>query len=173
VFVNMVAVGLWHGTGWTYAAFGALHGVLLVVSVLTLKRRNDFFRSRPGLSRLRAVTGPLLTFHLVALALVVFRASSLTLALEYLSHLMPFGHHEVAALRLSFGRAGRVPLMLLVIAMSAAAMEAVHWASQRPLWRQRFLLAPLPVRWGVYYVGALALLLYGNVAVQKFIYAQF
>ncbi len=173
VFANMLAVGIWHGASWTYAAFGAVHGVLLAASVLTLKRRNELFRGHPRLSRLRAVAGPLVTFHLVVLALVVFRASSVPEALQYLSRLVPRLHGEVPAVRLSFALAGITPRSLLVIFATAAALEAIEWAGARPRWRRRFLEAPRLARWTLYYAGVAVLLLWGTFAAQKFIYAQF
>jgi hypothetical protein len=60
-----------------------------------------------------------------------------------------------------------------VVFATAALLEAVGWASRSPGWRRRFLDAPRPVRWAVYYAGVAALLLYGNYSAQKFIYAQF
>jgi hypothetical protein len=36
ILTNMVAIGVWHGASWTYAAFGLMHGVFMIVSVLTL-----------------------------------------------------------------------------------------------------------------------------------------
>ncbi len=32
LFVSMVIIGFWHGAGWTFIAWGALHGVMLVVN---------------------------------------------------------------------------------------------------------------------------------------------
>lgn len=68
LFLVMLIGGLWHGAAWTFVVWGALHGVMLVIH-----RR---LTSRPGY---RALPEPLAiagTFHLVALALVFFRAAS-------------------------------------------------------------------------------------------------
>jgi hypothetical protein len=119
------------------------------------------------------VGGPILTFHLVVLALVVFRASSVPAALDYLSRLVPRLHAEVPAARLSFALAGVTLRSLVQVGATAAALEAIEWARRRPRLRQQFLGAPWPLRWSMYYAGVVALVLYGNVAAQKFIYAQF
>ena len=42
IFVVFLLVGMWHGVGWHYAAFGALHGLAMVANhyyTLLLKRR--------------------------------------------------------------------------------------------------------------------------------------
>ncbi|MGZ5781273.1 MAG: MBOAT family O-acyltransferase, partial [Burkholderiaceae bacterium] len=49
IFFNMVAVGLWHGLGLNTLAFGIINGLYMIVSVLTLKHRNEFFQTRPNL----------------------------------------------------------------------------------------------------------------------------
>jgi D-alanyl-lipoteichoic acid acyltransferase DltB (MBOAT superfamily) len=174
IFVNMVAVGVWHGAAWTYAAFGALHGLLLVASALTLKRRDAFFRRHPWLAGARAVFGPLATFQVVVLALIVFRASSASEAFAYLGHLVPGLHAPLAAAwHVRWDVLGQSRVALASIAALAAAMEFVHWASRRPRWSERFLMAPRPVRWAAYYAATAAILFYGHFGAQQFIYAQF
>ena len=35
LFITFVLIGLWHGANWTYVVFGAIHGVYLVLELLT------------------------------------------------------------------------------------------------------------------------------------------
>ena len=67
--------GLWHGAGWTFIAWGAYYGVLLVAERLLL----DLFGVRPS-----GLPGVALTFVLVVVGWVLFRSDSLTHAYEYL-----------------------------------------------------------------------------------------
>ena len=173
ILVNMVAIGVWHGAAWTYAAFGLLHGIFMVASALTLKRRDAFFRERPALSRLRGFTAPLVTFHLVVLGLVVFRASSLTLAVEYLARFAEGARGGIAPTRLSFPLLHITPGALLGILVLAALMEFGNWAMRRPAWSQGFLAAPRVYRWALYYGIILVTLAVGHLGEQTFIYAQF
>ncbi len=87
LFIVMLLGGLWHGAAWTFVIWGAVHGVCLAVERLI------------GAKRLaRAVPRPLgvaVTFVIVALAWVFFRADNLTHALGYISCL--FGAGEVQA----------------------------------------------------------------------------
>ena len=174
ILVNMVAIGVWHGMAWTYAAFGLLHGIFMVVSVLTLKRRDAFFRGHPVLSRVRAIAAPVVTFHLVVLALVVFRANSLGYALEYLAHLIPAaGAGGIPFTRLDFRLLNFKPGLLLGVLVLAAIMELVNWAMRQPNWSRPFLAAPKVFRWALYYGIIFLILAIGNSGQQKFIYAQF
>jgi D-alanyl-lipoteichoic acid acyltransferase DltB (MBOAT superfamily) len=66
VFVTMLLGGLWHGAGWTFVVWGALHGALLSI--------NQAWR-RTGL-RLPAALAWALTFTAVTASWVFFRAPS-------------------------------------------------------------------------------------------------
>jgi alginate O-acetyltransferase complex protein AlgI len=80
LFLTMLLGGLWHGAAWTFVLWGALHGAFLMVNHLWLKLR----RGRPSgpPSRLGRVLGWVLTFLCVMVAWVVFRADSMTAAIE-------------------------------------------------------------------------------------------
>lgn len=77
LFLTMLIGGAWHGAGWTFIVWGALHGAMLSV--------NHFFRTRIRGSDLerRLAAAPvrlcsiLLTFFCINLCWVVFRAASL------------------------------------------------------------------------------------------------
>lgn len=74
-FVFLVS-GLWHGANWTYVAWGALHGSYLILALVFAgfwARVNTAtgLERRPGLKRALNV---LVTFHLVLIAWVLFRA---------------------------------------------------------------------------------------------------
>ncbi|HTP29545.1 MAG TPA: MBOAT family O-acyltransferase [Anaeromyxobacteraceae bacterium] len=172
IVVNMVAIGVWHGMAWTYAAFGLLHGIFMVVSVFTLKKRDAFFSGHPLLSRVRGVTAPVVTFHLVVLALVVFRASSISRAVEYLTRLAT-GAAGIPLTRLDFRLLNFKPSYLLGVLVLAAIMEFVNWAMRQPTWSRAFLTAPRVFRWAIYYGIIFMILAIGNTGQQKFIYAQF
>lgn len=82
LFITMLLGGFWHGAGWTFIAWGALHGVYLAV--------NHAWRSLQtgGSQAIAKVTRPLgfraastaLTFLAVVAGWVLFRADSLSTA---------------------------------------------------------------------------------------------
>lgn len=72
LMLTMTLAGLWHGAGWTFVIWGAIHGAMLVV--------NHGWRALAGrLGRAAShgtVRGGILTFLCVVLAWVVFRAET-------------------------------------------------------------------------------------------------
>ena len=81
--VNLLATfavsGLWHGTGLTYLAWGLLHGAYQIIENLVPRHR------APGESRAADIAHWLVTFLLVQIAWVFFRAASLQDALYLLT----------------------------------------------------------------------------------------
>ncbi len=81
LFVTMVLGGLWHGAGWTFVVWGALHGVYLVI--------NHLWQSLRGSENAASRSGPrfwawLLTFLAVVVGWVFFRAKSVDVAFDIL-----------------------------------------------------------------------------------------
>ena len=66
LMITMVLVGLWHGAAWTFVLWGGYHGVGLVAE-----------HALGGRLRLPTWLRWLVTFHLVVLGWILFRATSL------------------------------------------------------------------------------------------------
>jgi alginate O-acetyltransferase complex protein AlgI len=81
VLLTMVLGGLWHGASASFVIWGLLHGAALVVE------RMLGVTGEGGHRRVPAVVSWFITFHLVCLAWVFFRAPSLDGAQAYLSTL--------------------------------------------------------------------------------------
>jgi len=78
LMLTMLLGGLWHGAKWTFVIWGGLHG-----GVLAIERIWD--RIRPeGWPRLPRVLGILITFHIVLIGWIFFRAESFDAAIAYL-----------------------------------------------------------------------------------------
>jgi D-alanyl-lipoteichoic acid acyltransferase DltB (MBOAT superfamily) len=92
--VTMLLGGLWHGAGWTYVAWGALHGLFLVVN----HAWRGLTGSRAGRPRSAAGrwAGRLLTFAAVTVAWVFFRADSIGTATAMVSAMFGLGPAALA-----------------------------------------------------------------------------
>lgn len=78
LILTMLLGGLWHGAKWTFVIWGGLHG-----GVLAIERIWD--RIRPeGWPRLPRLLGILITFHIVLVGWIFFRAESFDTAIAYL-----------------------------------------------------------------------------------------
>ncbi len=69
LLLTMILGGLWHGAAWTFAIWGAIHGLGLAVE-RRLFAHGRGWSANPWVARL-------ITFHIVCLAWVFFRAGSL------------------------------------------------------------------------------------------------
>ncbi len=178
LIVVFVLSGLWHGANWTFLVWGGLHGGYMVASNRTAalrKRAASFFRlpDHPNLQKwLRAG----ITFHLVLLAWVFFRANSLSDAFLILGG-MPaidfsslaydlttgFYRHDLARgwfdLAIAFGAIG----LLLSVQVAQRRAGERPMISAQPVW----------LRWAVYYAAVLAIVLFGVYEHAEFIYFQF
>lgn len=75
LFLTMVIGGIWHGAGWTFLVWGALHGFYLIINhAWSAAKGIIHFRFLP--SQLVVGVYWLLTFLSVSIAWVVFRAES-------------------------------------------------------------------------------------------------
>ncbi len=82
--ITMLVGGLWHGAGWTFVLWGALHGGFLMVNHLRRRRVPDFGDRAGAVGIAARFCGRVVTFLCVLGAFVVFRATSLDGALSVL-----------------------------------------------------------------------------------------
>ena len=117
LFITMFLGGLWHGAAWTFVAWGVLHGLFLVgerVAKAALGRLK-VWATLPG----RVFLG-LLTFALVTVAWVFFRAPNFGRAFEVLSAMAGFSDEPLRS-------SGPSVLSLSVTVGTVAALVATHW----------------------------------------------
>ncbi|MFC3879968.1 MBOAT family O-acyltransferase [Algoriphagus namhaensis] len=79
VMIVFVVSGFWHGANWTFIVWGILHGLLYIPMFLN-KSKQNLTVHKP----LRRLPNIFLTFSLVCIAWIFFRAESLTDALGYI-----------------------------------------------------------------------------------------
>jgi len=84
LLVTMLLGGLWHGAGWTFVIWGALHGIYLCFNHAWRAVCNVIGWARPEPSRAGRIAGGTLTFLAVVVGWVVFRSDDLSSALSLL-----------------------------------------------------------------------------------------
>jgi alginate O-acetyltransferase complex protein AlgI len=82
LMITMVLGGLWHGAAWTFVLWGAGHGILLALNHAfhALRQRDPWRRLFP--TALPKWLGVVITFNLVVLLWVFFRAADVPAALS-------------------------------------------------------------------------------------------
>ncbi len=161
--LTMLVCGIWHGASWTFVVWGALQGVLMIghrVLQPGLKRLRG--RLRPYLHRhVRRTVEVFVTFHLVCLGWVLFRADSLAQAADYLRRLaVPRGLTDSA-----------LALQALQFLAPLWIIESLQVRSGR---EELFRIGRIPV-WGraVLYSCLFYLVAFHAARAQSFIYATF
>lgn len=165
LMLTMVLGGLWHGAAWRFVVWGAIHGVALAANRLFTQYRND--RATPSDSKDRrtpTIWGPiaswLLTFHVVCVAWVFFRAPSWGEAMLFLRGLVdgPSG--------------GPLPLLVGLIVVASVATQFLPLHLGAAARSQLARLHPLAqgACLGVWFALVVAL---GPQGVAPFIYFRF
>ncbi len=80
--ITMFLGGLWHGAGWTFIAWGLLHGVGLVLNHAWLESKTKLRALGVVPKFLRLTAAHALTFSVITLAWVLFRADSFSAAVR-------------------------------------------------------------------------------------------
>ncbi|MEO5374073.1 MAG: MBOAT family protein [Alphaproteobacteria bacterium] len=176
---TMMLGGLWHGAGWTFVTWGALHGVYLAVY--------HFWRRTAGkrlaASGLRSALSCLLTVVAVAVAWVFFRAASFTEAsgvlagmagLRGLEGLAPplLDGHALAWIGGLLAAVWVLPNSLQWLADLGPCLPSPQLpaaATPRPFWRQAVFLPAVAV-WGAV---ALLIVLHRGANTAPFLYMVF
>jgi alginate O-acetyltransferase complex protein AlgI len=179
--INMLAIGVWHGPRWTYVAFGSLHALYLIGSSLTLRARRKLWQRRVVTQWAHRLLGPLITFHLVVVSFVIFRARSLGDAGYILAH----GGRGLLQVALRLGHAGAGAVLAgarqlqwnggdaVVLAAGLVLMEIVHLLAHRRLVPQALVTLPGWVRWAGYCTFGFLILVWGEAGSTQFIYVRF
>ncbi len=82
LMITMLLGGLWHGAAWTFVVWGGLHGLYLAAH-RRLRHKSPKAADDPFTAG--DIVPALVTFHLVALAWIFFRADSFSQAWDYLT----------------------------------------------------------------------------------------
>ncbi len=95
LIVTMLLGGLWHGASMRFILWGALHGVSLAVHKFVMGRFSSFKSTGEEMSSLRRMAGMILTFHLVCLGWIFFRADTVQIGMDVLTRIFTDFHPEV------------------------------------------------------------------------------
>lgn len=79
IFITMVIAGLWHGARWTFAFWGSIHGISLVLEHLFKKRTKNW-----PFKRIRTIMhGVFITFFVIVPCMALFRFPTVSDTLDF------------------------------------------------------------------------------------------
>lgn len=153
--------GFWHGASWTFIAWGGLHALYFLP--LIVFRNNRIHLDVPAVGKwlpsIKEFAAMLLTFILVCIAWIFFRAPDLETATHYIGNLLTMPWGSIDAER-------RIGLFI-------GLMMTTEWINRtREYGLQIGHLQSRAVRWSIYTTIALLIFYFGAPA-QNFIYFQF
>lgn len=159
IFVTMLLGGLWHGASWNFVIWGVLHGFFITVSHFKI----DCLQTPSFRFRLPSWIKVLVTFHLVALAWIFFRAETFAVACQILLQLS-----QIFKENLYYTGPAIIPMLLLICSLlhighvQHIKTKVIHFIATTSL--------PLRVAAAV---AAVALILISQQHFKPFIYFQF
>ncbi|MEQ8843200.1 MAG: MBOAT family protein [Acidimicrobiales bacterium] len=155
--LTMVLGGLWHGAAWTFVVWGAIHGAAMVAERYLRARWKPIGLPAPVVAGLQWV----LTFHIVCLAWIFFRAPTIGDAWNMIGRIMT-----------QFGPTPAITgLLVLVIGLSLVSQfvpASYPREADRVLARMPVALLALVIAAALTVIDAL-----GPEGVAPFIYFQF
>ncbi|MFO7669632.1 MAG: MBOAT family O-acyltransferase [Bacteroidales bacterium] len=168
LFITFLVSGLWHGAEWTFVIWGAIHGLYLVIAIITDKFRENVnhaigLTSLPGLYKLVQV---LITFVLVYFSWIFFRASNLNEAILVLKNHFVFDQNAVINLF-------RIPADFYIAFVSIVVLLVLDFSEERFSLSLRLRKLPLVAKITLLVLFVSAILLFGVWNEADFLYFQF
>ncbi len=167
-FIIFIVTGFWHGANWTYIVWGMVNAIYFLPLLLLNRNRNNLGIVGQGqyLPSIRECLSMLITFTLVSLAWIFFRAENIGHAMRYLSVI--FSRSLFTIPSFTDRRFALVSLILVMIFL------IVEWFGRK----KSYAIAHIgsnwfkPMRWAFYYILITAIFIFSDSG-QQFIYFQF
>ncbi len=166
LMITMLLGGLWHGASWSFVAWGAIHGVALSIHKAVMSRWPSFKASGEQMQPWRRIVGRIVTFNIVSLSWIFFRADNFGVAMDLLTQIF---HSFNGSILLDFVWGYRLSLSMIAIGYG------VHLLSDK--WHDRLCTRFIALPYWLYPVTLTAIIWLimqlRSGEVQPFIYFQF
>lgn len=164
VLITFTVSGLWHGAGWNFIFWGFLNGAYFLPVIITGKqvvssRTAGEGRIFPTMKEFLQIAS---TFIMMLFAWIFFRAESLASAFSYISTIFvnDFLIKQIKP-------AHNFHLFLCILLLT------VEWFQRRKTHGLEISKLPLKLRWIIYIVVTLSIIILGNFNKVEFLYFQF
>ena len=164
-FIIFLVSGFWHGANWTFIAWGAINAIYFLPLLLSNKNRSNIEIVAKGkyLPGIKEFIQMLITFLLVTLAWIFFRANSLTAALEYIQHMFSLSLFSMPLV---------IPFKIFIPFLFFIILEWFGRENQFAVEKMGQKLKR-PVRWAFYTFIIFLIGMYMHTSGTQFIYFQF
>ncbi len=177
LIITMLVSGLWHGANWTFVLWGGLHGLYQVIEDVL---RGIFNKGKKDSEKKTGIVSlifhTILTFGLIDIAWIFFRADTVSDALFILTHL----HNGVVLHFFDAWKKMTVDMLITTVGLwklfaAVVVLMVYDWFSLKHDIPREMSRWKTPVRW-LLYVGVTALIIINKLhggTTQQFIYFNF
>lgn len=164
LIITFGLIGLWHGAEWTFIIFGLIHAVYMILYQVYYKsvKTKPQKISNPIFQKIRYVGAIGLSFSLLILSIVFFRAPNTEIAFTILERIFKFipdtNFESIIKLNIGF------LILMLILELFTQKKEYPFQLLEKKV--------PRVVRWTIYYVFVYFIIRYGGPK-ESFIYFQF
>ena len=178
IMVTFLVSGLWHGANWSFVVWGGLNGAYQVIGEVLRPARERVCRAlhidRENL--FRRLVSTVFTFCLVDFAWLFFRAPSFSAARRMVVHMVTQLHPFALVGQLFALELDKLNFLAAVGGIAVLLCADLLQERYGPL-RPHITRRALPVRWAVYLIGVLTVLIFGiygpGYDARAFAYFQF
>lgn len=167
-FIVFLVSGFWHGANWTYVFWGLLNAFYFLPYLLLNKNRINLniIAENTVLPSIKEALNVLITFILIVLSWIFFRAENMSHALDCYNKIF-----SISFFKIPYFKDGTlaVPIIILII-----FFVVIEWLGRR----EEYAIAKLLLnhsyiyRWLFYYILLIIIFIYSR-SEQQFIYFQF
>lgn len=163
LIVTMALGGLWHGAAWTFVVWGLFHGVILAGHRAMKGVTSHLPKIFPFPTVVLRLLGIFVTFHLICVGWLLFRAESLEQAIAFSLAL-------ICDFRIAPGLGLGAARTLLGVTSILIILDLLEWRRKTPfaVFGLRYLVRAL-----LYFVMTTLIVVFGEFGGQDFIYFQF
>ena len=163
VLITFTISGFWHGANWTFLVWGLLHGCYYIPIMLRDKQKRYADTAAKGrlFPAFNEFISIQITFLMTLFAWIFFRAESLAMAFNYIGQ---FAINPLPA---------RADIKYLFPILNCLLILFIEWLQREKQHALEIANLILPLRWLIYIILFLVILVFGNFGGQEFIYFQF
>lgn len=161
VLITFVLSGLWHGAGFNFIVWGFFHGLLVAAQWWDPRTRLEQPLGTGSIPQLKDILAVLVTFHLMCIGWVFFRADNLTAAIQI------FAAIGTNLMQLNAAIPHNSNLLLIPIVVG------IEWLQRGQCHALDIARFGRSTRWAIYLATVFVFAAFGAIETKPFIYFQF
>jgi len=179
ILVTFAVSGIWHGSGYKFLLWGLLHGSYQIIEDIFMPVRTTLYNSCKNEfnRKILDAINTLLTFLLVSIAWIIFRADHLKIGLSMIKSIVTVHNPWIFTNDSLFGLGLNWKEFLLLIFCLVFLFLVSKIQEQGVNIRESIMGQKLPVRWTIYILAIVFVMLFGTYGYgfdpQAFIYGGF